>query len=239
MKSKMACIALCVVGIPLFGCASEPRRFTGFLDDYSNLKPHETIPDALVFWNPDIAPAQYTAVLVEPVQVHFMNKSDARRVTPEELEAFRRFVTDELTRAISRHAAIATEPGANVLRVRLQIANLQFTRPAGAPRYPWLPPDHVMGSANIETDACDSVSGELVVAYVGPRGTAELYTPTILAGPPDSCEAAKAVIRTRIVDWTDHAARYFVPAPKANQSAVRSSVHVPQTGANHGCQAIN
>ena len=67
MKDRMVCIGSCVVCLALFGCASEQRRFTGFLRDYSILEPHPTIPGALVYWNRDINPQKYTAVLVEPV----------------------------------------------------------------------------------------------------------------------------------------------------------------------------
>jgi hypothetical protein len=153
-----------------------------------------------------------------------MYRSEESRAKPEDVAAFRRFVTDELTKAIGKHATIATEPGANVLRCRLQVANLTFTRSTGAPPYPWLPPDLVLGSANIETDARDSISGELVVAYVSPRGSVEIYTPPLLAGPPDRWEAAKAGIRNRIVTWTDQAARYFVPGQSGTRVSYSTSL---------------
>jgi len=210
MKNRMVCIVSCSGCFALLGCAGEQRRFTGFLRDYSSLEPHPAIQGALVYWNRDINPKKYTAVLVEPVEVHVMNRNEANRVKPEDAAAFCRFVTDELTTAISKHATIATEPGPNVLRCRLQVANLRFTRPIGEPLYPWLPPDYALGSANIETDARDSISGELVVAYVGPPGSVEIYTPPLLASSPNRWEAAKTVIRNRIVTWTDHAAQYFV-----------------------------
>jgi hypothetical protein len=218
MKNRMLCIALCGVCLALLGCASEQRRFTGFLGDYSMLKPHPTIQDALVYWNPDIDPKQYKAVLVEPVEVRFRGRSEENRARPEDVAAFRRFVTDELTTAISKHAAIATEPGPNVLRCRLQVADLQFTQMIDGPRLNWHP-DYALGSANIETDAHDSISGELVVAYVGPCGSVEIYAPPgLLARPPDHWEAAKTAIHNRIVTWTDYAARYFVSGESGPES---------------------
>lgn len=210
MKKKMVYLATCGVGVILLGCASEQRRFTGFLRDYSVLKPHPTIQDALVYWNPDCDPRQYEAVLVEPVEIHFMRPSEESRAKAEDVTALREYVTEELTAAISNHAPIATEPGLNVLRCRLQVANVQLTREAGDPQYPWLPPDYALASANIETEARDSISGELVVAYVGPRGGVEIRSSPLLAGPPDLWEPARAGIRHRIVTWTDHAARLFV-----------------------------
>lgn len=219
MKSRITYIASISVCFTLAGCSAEPRRFTGFLRDYSLLKPHPTIPDALVYWNPAIDPKQYKTVLVEPVDVHFMRRGEDNRAKPEDVAAFRKYVTDELTTAISKHAAIATEPGPNVLRCRLQVANMQFTRSLGEPQYGWLPTDYVLGSANIETEARDSISGELVVAYVGPQNSVEIYTPPLLARSPDRWEAAKAVIRNRIVLWTDQAARYFVSSAQNHRGS--------------------
>ncbi len=222
MKSRLVCIGTCGACFALLGCASEQQRFTGFLDDYSILEPHPTIQDALVCWNPRIDPKQYKAVLVEPVEVQFMRQGEGSRAKPEDVVAFRKFVTDELTNAISKHAAIVTQPGPNVLRLRLQVANLQFTRSIGKPCYPWSPPDHVLGSANIETEARDSISGELVVAFVGPRGKGIIFTPPVMAAPLDTWEAAKSDLRDRIATWTDHAAQYFVPELNGTQSAMRS-----------------
>jgi hypothetical protein len=220
MKNTMLYTVLCGACFALLGCAGEQRRFTGFLSDYSILEPDTTIQGALVYWNPEIDPTDYKAVLVEPVEIHFRNRNEENRTKPEELAAFRRFVNDELTAAIGKHAAIVTKPAPNVLRCRLQVANLRLTQPIGEPVYPW-PPDYALGSANVETDARDSISGELVAAYVSPKCSGPICSPSPLASPPDRWEAAKTAIRNRIVTWTDHGARHF--ASSKNATAVVSS----------------
>jgi hypothetical protein len=183
----------------LFGCASEQPRVTGFLSDYSILKPHPTIQGALVYRNPDIDFQEYTAILVEPVELHFMDQNEKNRAKPEELAAFRRFVHGELTAAISKHSAIVTEPGPNVLRYRLQVSNLRLTQLISDPYPVWSTRDYALGTAYIETAAHDSVSGELVLAYVSPRGSVERVTTFMLAKAPDHWEAAKIVVRNHIV----------------------------------------
>jgi len=210
MKTRIVCIASCGVCVAVLGCASEQRRFTGFLRDYSALKPHPTIQGALVHWNQNIDPKKYKAVLLEPVDVPFMTPSEESRAKPEDVAALRRFITDELATAISKHAAIATKPGPNVLRCRLQVANLPSTQTIDEPPHPWPPREFVTGTADIETEARDSISGELVVAYVSPRGSVQVDWAPLWAGPRDRWEAAKEVLRKRIVSWTDHAARHFV-----------------------------
>jgi len=224
MKSRLMQIVLCGVVFTCVGCASEQRRFTGFLSDYSILKPHPTIQGALVYWNPGIDPKQYKAVIVEPVEVDLMNRGEENAARPKDVAAFRRFVTDELTQAISRHAAIATEPGPHVLRCRLQVANLQLTQSTNEPLHSWPRREYVLGTANIETDARDSISGDLVVAYVGARGSVELKWVSWWDSPADSWEAAKTDIRNRIVTWTDDAARHFVPELNGYHTAAGSPV---------------
>ncbi len=209
MRNTILYVCLCGISLPLVGCAAEQRRFTGFLQEYAMLEPHPTIEDGLLYWNPNMDPTKYTAVLLEPVEVHFMRPRDERRADPQRIEAFRKWCTDELSTAIGRHLEITTEPGPNVLRCRFQVANLLFTRPVGPPpKFPPYQQDYVEGAANIETEGLDSVSGELVVAYVGPRSHAELSESNKHL---DRWEAAKAGLHSRIVAWVDRAAPRFRP----------------------------
>jgi len=203
MKNKIVCIVSCGVCFTLLGCASEQRRVTGFIGDYTVLKPHPSIQGALVYWNPGIDPKKYNAVMIEPVDVHFAKQTDKNSARPYDLARFRKYVTNELTAAISKHATIATEPGPNVLRCRLQVANLRLTRQIGEPLYHWLPPDYALGSASIETEARDSMSGELVVAYVSPPGSVEIYTPRLLTSPPDLWESVSTAVRSHVVSIGD------------------------------------
>ena len=103
MRSTFLYTCLCGISLALVGCAVEQRRFTGFLQEYAMLEPHPTIEDGLVYWNPDIDPTTYTAVLLEPVEVHFMRTRDERRADPQRIEAFRKWFMDELSNAIGRH----------------------------------------------------------------------------------------------------------------------------------------
>ena len=208
MQNWMLYIAVSGMSLALIGCASEQRRFTGFLSDYANLKPHATIQDALVYWNAEIDLSKYTAMLFDPVEIHFSRARDEGRAKPENLAVFRSFIAREMTKALSKHWAIATEPGPNVFRVRLQVANVLLSRPISHQddRLSLKHLEYVLGTANIESDAHDSMTEELIVAYVGPRITPERYTLPLLHPAPDRWEAAKAAIRARIGVWVDQAA---------------------------------
>ncbi len=202
MKNIMAFIVSCGACLALVGCASEQPRCTGFLSDYSVLKPHPTIQGALVYWNPDIDLTEYKAVLIESVEVRCMNENGDNCATPEDVAAFRRFVNDELTAAIGKHKGIVTEPGPQVLCVRLQV-NLRLTGPVDTPPPPWPQREYALATANIEAEAHNPISGELVAAYVSPRNGVEWYTTFFLTNPPDPWEAARAVARKRIATIGD------------------------------------
>jgi hypothetical protein len=197
MRTAVAVIVSGGVCLALVGCASEQPQCTGVMSDYSARKPHTAIPGALIYWNPAVDLRQYRAVLVAPVTVHFMNRNDHSRATPEDIAAFRRLVRDELTAAISKHMAIVTEPGPDVLCWRLRV-NLRLTGSTDTPPPPWPSREYALGTADIDADAHDSISGELVAAYVSPRSSVESYTAFFLTSAPDPWEAARAVACTRI-----------------------------------------
>lgn len=224
MRNSMIALLWWGVGFGVSRCVTEHQRFTGFLHDYSILKPHPSIPGGLVYWNPKIDPRRYKSVIVEPVDIDFKNRNGGSPSRSNEVTALRRFVTDELTKAVSKHAGIVADPGEHVLRLRLQVANLQYSRPIGEPAYGWLPRDYVLGSANIETAAYDSTSNELVVAYVSPRDSVQICTPSLLEGAPNRWATARNIIRSRIVVWTDNAARAFKAEPGGKLAVARLQV---------------
>lgn len=141
-------------------------------------------------------------MLIDPVEVRCINGNGDNRAAPEDIAAFRGFVNDEVTAAIGKHTAIVTEPGPHVLRCRLQV-NLRLTGSVDTPPPPWPPREYALGTANIEADAHDPISGELVAAYVSPRDGVEWYTTFFLTSPPDPWEAARTVARNRIATIGD------------------------------------
>ena len=90
----------------------------------------------------------------------------------------------------------------------IQAANLILTRPVGQPELPDYRQEYVVGSANIETEAFDSVSGELVLGFVGPGIRTELIETHKAIDP---WEAARAAVKSRMVFWFDQTYPRFRP----------------------------
>lgn len=205
MKSRMICVLASGTCFAMLGCAGEPGRFTGLLRDYSILKPHPTIDERHGYWNRRVDPEHLTDVLVESVEVHFKDYSEESRTNPEEVTEFRDLVNEELTAAIGKHLAITTEPGPNVTRSRLQVANLQRAQSKDETRPFWPPRDYVFGTADVVADAHDTLSSAFVMTYVSQKGGVERHVTSFLTRPPDCWEATKTAIRSYLVVWTDDA----------------------------------
>ena len=198
-------VGLALMSVLPLGCAAANRpAFTGFLNDYSDLKPYAPRPGAFEYWAPDVERTEYTSFLLDAIEVHFAPDNDAVAPAAGRVTAFIRFVEDELKTAISRHRPIAHQPAADVARLRLQISNTRLLKQLPpAPSYTHLP-RYRLGSANIEAELVDSVSGETIVAWVGPRrsaGEAESFS------RPDDWTAVKSQTAAGIHNVVD---RVFV-----------------------------
>ena len=69
-KSFLIAIALIFLG----GCASKKPQYSGFLEDYSTLKPSPYLPKALLYTAPGIDYSNYENVMVEPVRIFANNE---------------------------------------------------------------------------------------------------------------------------------------------------------------------
>ena len=199
MPNRCFRIALsCVVGLQLTGCTASRVPFTEFLGDYAQLEPHAEITGAYVYWTPGVDLAKYNAVLVDPIAVHFAPDKKAKQPTPERLQQFKRFVDKELADAISEYWAISDDPGEDVVRLRLQVSNVHLMK--HLPRtsgYSHLP-HYQLGSANIEAELTDSVSGDRMAAYVSPHRAARQVEQMMT---PKTWEDVKDRTREGIRNW--------------------------------------
>jgi hypothetical protein len=166
-------IGLALMTVLPLGCATAPRpAFTGFLGDYTEFKPYAALPGAFEYWAPNAGQRKYTSILLDPIEVHFAPEKDSDPPDAERVTAFKRFVENELNSAIARHYPIASQPGSDVARLRLQISNIRLLKQLpSTPSYTHLR-RYRLGSANIEAELADSVSGKTIVAWVGPRRSA-------------------------------------------------------------------
>jgi uncharacterized protein DUF3313 len=128
-RSRLLAVLLLVVAACASRRSGPSRDFSGFLDDYSLLRPGGPDEVALVYRNPDARWSSYRKVLFEPVTLW---RSGRHSLDPVPEGDLLRLVTD-LEAAVRRRLGggfeLVEEPGADVMRIRLAITEARATDP--------------------------------------------------------------------------------------------------------------
>jgi len=182
-SSCLALAALCGL-IAASACSTAPKsglkrvpegqQFSGFLKDYSNLKPNPALEsEALTFATPDATRnlRRYVAIIVDPVEVYVSTNADEAQVPERARETVAIYFRHALEDAVNDAYPIVTTPGPLVLRLRAAIVGVD----AGGPVAPLeesaltaqpLPRAIVLEKVAVEMELVDSVTGERVAAMV-------------------------------------------------------------------------
>jgi hypothetical protein len=162
--------------------AHPPAQVSGFLDDYSLLRPGGPDEVALIYRNPEAHWTSYDEVLLEPVTLWRSGRHSLDAVPESDLL---RLVTD-LEAAVRRHLGagfrLVDEPGPGVMRIRLAITEARASDPVldvlrargGSEATPGSGPldaetRRFLESAQIEGEIRDAVTDQLLAAGVDRR----------------------------------------------------------------------
>jgi hypothetical protein len=145
----------------LAACASGPKDPSGFLGDYSKLRQDENFKSDWVWLKPGVDLRDYDRVMIDPVLVLTAKGSKAETLGPEVLSKVSQAFTETLRETIDPYYSLASKPGPNVLRVRVAITDVAKAS-GGKPG----DPDYSVGSAAMEAEILDSVTGERQAAAI-------------------------------------------------------------------------
>lgn len=154
-------------GLLLAGCATVPPAPSGFLGDYSALKPDAKEPKILYYEKPNVRWMTYTKLMIDPVQVYYSPAAKHRQIEPEELKKLTDYARVALVEAVKDTYPVVHAPGPGVLRLRAAITDLVPASPAVnivATAAIMLPVD--MGGAAMEAEFLDSQTNERLGAVV-------------------------------------------------------------------------
>ena len=153
-------------------CASgntSKSSFSGFLGDYSKLKPDPEFDDALRWANPNVSPDSYSSFIIDPVVVQFAPNDEGLALSPDQLKELTDHFRNEAIAALSEKFKVVNDPGPGVLRIRVAITSVETTVPV-LNIHPAMKLSGIgLGGASMEAEAIDSVSGERIVAIVDSR----------------------------------------------------------------------
>ncbi len=139
MNSRLALIStVFALSAAVFGPASfaaEPgkvaaaRYYSGFLADYSKLKPVEGLEGSYRFVDRSVDLSAFKKLLIDPVQIYLVPNPEYRGLQPDALQRMTDLFKTAFIDATSGGYEIVNAPGPDVLRVRLAISGVQPVSP--------------------------------------------------------------------------------------------------------------
>jgi len=106
------------------GCSAKMGDRSGFLSDYSKLKPQSDVSFRYVGSNI----GRYSKFIVDPVKAHFHTGSKATEIPQQQLEDLRNYMHTTVVNAISDRYTIVFQPGPGVARLRIAITDLKKSK---------------------------------------------------------------------------------------------------------------
>jgi hypothetical protein len=150
------------------------KEFSGFLQDYSKLKPNEKMGgEALTYVNPDKMKSlhRYVAIIVDPVQVYVSSAADASLIPDSGRGAVEKYFEHALVNAVSDAFPVVETPGPLVLRLRAALVGIDLggkVAPLNEPALVAKPLERaiVLEKVSVEMELVDSETGERIAATV-------------------------------------------------------------------------
>lgn len=187
MKKHIVRFALLIASvIMLAGCAASGMKSvetTGFLGDYSQLKPGGEDRAALFYVKPGVDLKKYNKIMFERIVVMLSDQAESKELDPAMLKELTDYYELALFNAVKDGYEVVDQPGADVLRVRVAITGLKPSKPVANTMSTIIPVGMIAagatkavsgenlgtGEASTEFELLDSLSGQRLAAAVDRR----------------------------------------------------------------------
>ncbi|HXX53161.1 MAG TPA: DUF3313 domain-containing protein [Thermodesulfovibrionales bacterium] len=192
-KRLTAVLSLIILTCFTGGCATttattQAYKDSGFLPDYTRLKPLAGGDGAEVWREPDAELKKYDKVLLERILVWYKDNADFKGIDPVTLKGLVDYFHDAITKELGSAYPVVNEPGPDVMRLRVAITQLVPTQVATGVVMDVIPFGGVaelasgaltkgggfgsapyLGDAAIEAMGLDSMTSSLLFEYVDRR----------------------------------------------------------------------
>ena len=163
MKNATIVISM-VLFTALAGCAEKNVVYSGFLRDYSQLKPDPEVGGALRYLNPRKSLKEYNRFQIDPIAVQFSRGATGAAIDPAKLNNLTVYFRNELVKALTKNYRVVNRPGPRVLRIRAAITDVDESEPLLNIHPAMKLSGMGLGGASMEAEAVDSVTGERIGA---------------------------------------------------------------------------
>lgn len=172
----------------ILGCAtSQPVNEvtpSGFLENYSQLKPGGPGEPALIYRNPDANIGSYDQFMIENVAIWYSEEESLRELPEQDLKQLALLLKVRIIEALKNQGLTRVQqPGSGVMRIRAAITDAKKSRPILDTATTFIPQAQIVsaakrltlgthsfvGRAGIEGEIVDSQSGKRLGAMVDRR----------------------------------------------------------------------
>ena len=136
MSRKTIAATLVATAIALAGCAGggsqgeSPAHHSGFLSDYSKLRPVEGVSGTYRYIDSSANFRSYTKLMIDPVQIVMTPNPEYKGMQPDAMKRMTDAFRMEFVGAVASGYQVVNQPGPDVLRIRLAITGVQPASPA-------------------------------------------------------------------------------------------------------------
>jgi len=186
VRNVLAWGLMAMLAVTFAGCSASGMKDvtkTGFLNDYSQLKPGGEDRAALVYIKPGVNLKPYNKLMFERITVMLSDQAEYKAIDPATLKDLTDYYQTAIFKALKGSYEIVSKPGPDVLRVRVAITELKPSKPVANTMSTIVPVGMIVagatkattndnlgtGEAGTEFEMLDSVSGERLAAAVDRR----------------------------------------------------------------------
>ena len=187
LRTYKVTVLLCLI-ISLQGCTSpsptKPLNFSGFLGNYSGLRPASDGSGAWTYRKPNVDFKPYTKIMLDTLVIWPSSQSTYGGLDASTAWRLARAFEDQMRQALAGGYPIVDRPGSGVLRLRAALTDIVLQRPGVESPGPLIPLANdilvqasekvsglnaLEGEAAIEAELLDAQSHERLAAYVEKR----------------------------------------------------------------------
>jgi hypothetical protein len=171
MRSVLKGLIIMVISLfVLSGAVQAKKEYSGFLVDYSQLKPGPQGGIAKVYKKEGVNFSKYSKIMMDHVVFFFKDDAQEKGIDPIEMAELSHKFHKEARAALGSAYPFVEEPGPNVMRVRVAITDLELPkRTPGMLKSIMTGKGPGLGEISMEFEFLDSENNERIAAGVDHR----------------------------------------------------------------------
>jgi hypothetical protein len=171
MRSVLKSLSIMVISLFLLsGSAQAKQEYTGFLVDYSQLKPGPEGGVAKVYRKKGVDLKKYSKIMMDHVVFFFKDDAQEKGIDPLEMAELSHKFHKEARAALGSAYPFVEEPGPGVMRVRVAITDLELPkRTPGMLKSIMTGKGPGVGEISMEFEFLDSETNQRIAAGVDRR----------------------------------------------------------------------